>query len=138
VNLHEDIPREVNRVFVNQPSLLGGGGPYPLGPLGPLRPPRYFGLPMVNPGRPPLTLNKPYHWPLNYLEYVKDSDPNAHVRMLKVAIKAIMKQMMQNLLICSVLTLEVLCPTGVTIIWEITQIVLLQNYKWLFVKGPKI
>jgi hypothetical protein len=25
VNLHEDIPKEVNKVFINQPSNLGGG-----------------------------------------------------------------------------------------------------------------
>ncbi len=42
---------------------------------------------MVNPSNPPLTPNKPYHRPLNYPKYVKDSDPNALVRMFKVAIK---------------------------------------------------
>jgi hypothetical protein len=43
---------------------------------------------MVNPGRPPLPPNKPYHQPLNYLQYVKDFDPNAHVRVFKVAIRS--------------------------------------------------
>jgi hypothetical protein len=33
---------------------------------------------MVNPGRPPLPPNRLYHQPLNYHEYVKDYDPNAH------------------------------------------------------------
>jgi len=43
---------------------------------------------MVNPSRPPLPPNRPYRWPFNYLEYVKDSDPGAHVRVFKVVIKA--------------------------------------------------
>ncbi len=43
---------------------------------------------MVNLGRPPLLLNKPYRWPFNYLEYVKDSDPYAHIKEFKVAIIA--------------------------------------------------
>ncbi len=36
VNLHEDFPREMNKVFANQPSYQGGGGSDSLGPLGPL------------------------------------------------------------------------------------------------------
>ncbi len=55
-------PRDVNNVFVDQPSDLGRGDSNPLRPLGPLG---YFGLPMVNLGRPPLPPNKPYHQPLN-------------------------------------------------------------------------
>jgi hypothetical protein len=43
---------------------------------------------MVNPSRPPLPPNRPYHRPLNYHEYVKDSNPNAHVRVFKIAIRA--------------------------------------------------
>jgi hypothetical protein len=43
---------------------------------------------MVNLGRPPLPPNRPYCWPFNYHEYVKDSDLDAHVRVFKVAIKA--------------------------------------------------
>jgi hypothetical protein len=43
---------------------------------------------MVNPGRPPLPPNRPYHRPFNYHEYVKDFDPNVHVRMLKATIRA--------------------------------------------------
>jgi hypothetical protein len=43
---------------------------------------------MVNPSRPPLPLNMPYCRPFNYLEYVKDSDRNAHVRIFKAAIRA--------------------------------------------------
>jgi hypothetical protein len=43
---------------------------------------------MVNLGMPPLTQNRPYHRPLNYPEYVKDSNPNAHVRIFKATIRA--------------------------------------------------
>ncbi len=68
----------MNIVFAKQPSNLGGGG---LGPLG------YFGLPMMDLGRPPLPPNIPYCWPLNYPEYVKDFDPDVHVRVFKVAIR---------------------------------------------------
>jgi hypothetical protein len=42
---------------------------------------------MVNPSWPPLPPNKPYHQPLNYLEYVKDFDLDVHVRVFKVTIK---------------------------------------------------
>jgi len=42
----------------------------------------------MNPGRPPLPPNRPYHRPFNYHEYVKDSNSNAYVRVFKVAIKA--------------------------------------------------
>jgi hypothetical protein len=47
VSLHEDIPRGVNKFFTSQPLDPGGSS------LAPLGPPRYFGLPMVNPGKPP-------------------------------------------------------------------------------------
>jgi hypothetical protein len=43
---------------------------------------------MVNPRRPPLPPNRPYRWPLNYLEYVKDSNLNTHDKVFKVVIKA--------------------------------------------------
>jgi hypothetical protein len=43
---------------------------------------------MVNPSKPPLPPNKPYRWSLNYPEYVKDFDPNVHVRVFKVTIRA--------------------------------------------------
>jgi hypothetical protein len=43
---------------------------------------------MVNPSRPPLPPNRPYCRPLNYPKYVKDYDPNVHVKVFKVAIKA--------------------------------------------------
>jgi hypothetical protein len=42
---------------------------------------------MVHPVRPPLPLNKPYCRPFNYLEYVKDSDSNVHVRVFEAAIR---------------------------------------------------
>ncbi len=64
-------------IFVGRPLNPKGGGLGPLRPprpLRPLEPSRYFGLPMMNLGRPPLPPNRPYHWPLNYLEYVKDID----------------------------------------------------------------
>jgi hypothetical protein len=43
---------------------------------------------MVNPSMPPLPPNRPYHQPLNYPKYVKDFNPNAHVKVFKAAIKA--------------------------------------------------
>jgi len=82
--VHEEMPKEVNIVFVGQPLELGRGGSNPPRPLGP---PKCFGLPMVNSSKPPLPPNKPYCWPLNYSEYVKDFDPNAHVRVFKFAIR---------------------------------------------------
>jgi hypothetical protein len=42
----------------------------------------------MNPRKPPLPPNKPYHRPLNYLEYVKNSNPNAHIKVFKTTIKA--------------------------------------------------
>jgi hypothetical protein len=39
-------------------------------------------------GRPPLPPNKPYCRPFNYPKYVKDSNPNTHVKVFKVVIKA--------------------------------------------------
>ncbi len=84
-NLHEDFPKKVNKVFTNQPLDQGGGDSNPLGLPKLLK---YFGLPMVHLGRPPLPISRPYCWPLKYLEYIKDSDPNAHVRVFKATIKA--------------------------------------------------
>jgi hypothetical protein len=43
---------------------------------------------MVNLSRPPLPLDMLYFLPFNYPEYVKDSDPNVHVKVLKVDIRA--------------------------------------------------
>jgi hypothetical protein len=43
---------------------------------------------MVNPSRPPLSPNKPYHQPFNYLKYVRNFNPNVNVKVFKVAIKA--------------------------------------------------
>ncbi len=85
VNLHEDIPREVNNIFASQPSnsrKSGSNPPRPLGPWG------CFGLPIVNLSRPPLPPNRPYRWPFNHLEYVKDSNPNVHVKIFKTTIRA--------------------------------------------------
>jgi hypothetical protein len=60
VTLHENIPREVNKFFVNQPLDLGRGGSYPLGPPKPQGPLRHFGLQTMNRSRPPLPPNRPY------------------------------------------------------------------------------
>ncbi len=43
---------------------------------------------MVNLSKPPLSPNRPYHQPFNYPEYVKNFDPNAHVRIFKATIRA--------------------------------------------------
>jgi hypothetical protein len=75
---------------------------------------------MVNLGRPPLPPNRPYCRPFNYPKYVKDFDPDVHVKMFKVAIKANSETYDTKLLMCLVLPLEILCLIGVTIIWEIT------------------
>ncbi len=45
--------------------------------------------------------------------------------------------MMQKLLMYSIFPLETLCLTSVTIIWEITQILFLQNCSWFFEKGTE-
>ncbi len=37
--------------------------------------------------KPPLPPNMPYCWPLNYLEYVKDFDPDAHIKVFKATIR---------------------------------------------------
>jgi hypothetical protein len=42
---------------------------------------------MVNPSKPPLPLNKPYHQPFKYPKYVKDFNLNAHVIIFKTAIR---------------------------------------------------
>ncbi len=54
MNFYEDILEEVSKVFVNQPLDPKGCNSDPLRPP---RLPRYFGLPMVNPSRPPLPPN---------------------------------------------------------------------------------
>jgi hypothetical protein len=59
-NVHTKMPKEVDKIFVGQPLDLGGGGLDPLRPPGLPKPLRYFGLPMMNPIRPPLPPNKPY------------------------------------------------------------------------------
>jgi hypothetical protein len=78
------MPRKVNRIFVKQPSNPRGKG---LGPPRPLRPSRYFGLLMMNLGKPPSPPNRPYHHPFNYPKYMKDFDPNVHVIIFKAAIR---------------------------------------------------
>ncbi len=57
--MHTDIPKKVDKIFVGQPSSLGGGPSRPPRPLGPLRPSTYFGLPMVNQSKSSLPPNKP-------------------------------------------------------------------------------
>jgi hypothetical protein len=41
----------------------------------------------MNLGKTPLPPNKLYRQPLNYLKYVKDFDPNVHVRAFKATIQ---------------------------------------------------
>ncbi len=43
---------------------------------------------MSNSNKPPLPPNRPYCWPLNNLKYVKDFNPDVHVKNNLVAIKA--------------------------------------------------
>ncbi len=85
VSVHTKMPREVDTIFVGQPLDLGRRS---LEPPRPPRPSRYFGLPMMNPSRPSLPPNRPYCQPLNYPKYVKDSDPDVHVRVFKATIRA--------------------------------------------------
>jgi hypothetical protein len=54
------MPKEVYKVFVRQP-LDPRGGSGPPKPPRPLGPSGYFGLPMMNLGKPPLPPHKPYH-----------------------------------------------------------------------------
>jgi hypothetical protein len=42
----------------------------------------------MNSSKPPLPPNRPYRRPFNYLEYVKDSNPDAHVRVFKATIRS--------------------------------------------------
>jgi hypothetical protein len=88
VTVHRKMPKELNKVFATQPSYPRGRGSRPLEPLRPPRPVGYFGLPMMNLGKPPLPPNKPYRRPLNYFEYVKNLNPNVHVKVFKTIIKA--------------------------------------------------
>jgi len=119
VSLQEDMPRKVNRVWASQPLDRRGGDSNPPRPPRPLG---LFGLPMVNPKRQPLPPNRPYHWPLNYHKYVKDFDPDAYVRVFKVAIRA--NSEINDVKIVNMFNfpLKILCLTSVTIIWEITKL----------------
>jgi len=119
VNVHVEMPKEVNKVFVDQPSDLGRGGSDPPGLLG------YFGLAMVNLGRPPLPPNMPYCQPFNYHEYVKDFAQDVHVRVFKVAIKGNGESEDAKFATLFSLPSKILCLTSVTITWESTQILLL-------------
>jgi hypothetical protein len=56
-------------------------------------------------------------------------------KYLKLPLEQIVKQMIQKLLICSVLPLKILYFISIIIIWEITHIILLWNYNWLIVRG---
>jgi hypothetical protein len=117
VSLHKDILREVNIIFANHPSNLAKGDSDPLGPLEPLG---YFELQMKNQGKPQLPPNRPCRQPFNYFEYIKDSDLDVHVRVFKVAIRADNEIDNVQIVICSVLPLEMLSLIGVIITWEIT------------------
>jgi hypothetical protein len=117
VNVHTKMPKDVNKVFAKQHQTQRKGGSRPP------RPPilsRYFGLRMMDPGRPPLPPNIPYHRPLNYPKYVKDFDPNALVIIFKVAIRV--NGEIEDVKIVNIFsfTLKTLCLIGVTIIWDTT------------------
>ncbi len=77
----------MDNIFAKQPSYLRRGRSWLPKPPRPPRPSSYFGLPVMNPSRPPLSPNKPYRWPFNYLKYMKNSNLNAHVKVVKDAIK---------------------------------------------------
>jgi hypothetical protein len=87
VNVHIKMPIEVDMIFIGQPLDARRGSLNPPGPSRPPRPLRYFGLPMMNLDIPPLPPNRPYHQLLNYPKYVKDSDPNVHVKVFKATIR---------------------------------------------------
>jgi hypothetical protein len=94
-------PKEVDKIFVGQPLDPRGGGLYPLGPLRPPRPSWYFGLPIMNPS---------HHYHQIGLIII-------HLTILSTW------RILTQLLICLVLPLVIQCIIGVTIIWEITQII---------------
>ncbi len=50
----------MDKIFFGQPLNLGARGSDPPRPLGPPKLSRYFGLPLKNPGTPPLPPNMPY------------------------------------------------------------------------------
>jgi hypothetical protein len=80
----------------------------------------------MNIGIPPLPPNWPYRLPFNYPKFVKDYDPNVHVQVFKTTIRA--NGEIEDVEIVNLfLPLEILCLISVTITWEITQILLLQN-----------
>jgi len=60
VSVHTKMPKEVDMIFARHPLDPRRGSLDPLGPPRPPRPLGYFGLPMMNSSRPPLTPNKPY------------------------------------------------------------------------------
>jgi hypothetical protein len=78
----------VDKIFFGQPLDLGARGSDPPRPPRPPKLSRYFGLPLKNPGTPPLPPNRPYCQSLNYPNYVLDADLDVHVKVFKVAIKA--------------------------------------------------
>ncbi len=94
MSVHAKMPRKVNKIFAGQQLDPGGGGLDPLNPPWPPRHPRYLGLPMVNPSKPPLPPNKPYHQPFKYPKYVKDSNLDVHVIILKLPLEQMVKQKM--------------------------------------------
>jgi hypothetical protein len=79
---------------------------------------------MMNPSIPPLPPNKPYRHPFNYPKYVKFFDPYAHVRVLSLPLKQMVKQKMQKLFICLVLHSKILCLTTVIITWDVATLAL--------------
>ncbi len=83
MNLHEDMPKKVNKIFTNQPLDPKRGD------SNPPRPPRYFGLPMVNPSRPPLPPNIISH--LTILNMSRIQTQMFMLEFLKLPLKQIVK-----------------------------------------------
>jgi len=69
-----------------------------------------------------MNLSKPYHWPLNYLEYVKDFHPYAHVKVFKVAIKVNGETNDANIVNFFSFTFKKLCLTSIIITWELPRL----------------
>jgi hypothetical protein len=114
------MPKKLNKVFVKQPSYPRGGGSRPPQPPRPSGPLGYFRLLMMNLGKPPLPRNKPYRRPFNYSEYVKNSNPDPHVRIFKTTSKTNGETEDVKIINMFSFTLkDIQCLISVIITWEI-------------------
>lgn len=80
-----NLPIDVEMVSLVKPLYLIGGGSWPLGPP---RPPRSYGFPYMDLGKPLIPPIRTHKRPFNYPKYVKFFDPNVKVRIFKATIKA--------------------------------------------------